>query len=426
MWRGLGRDLELRQSLRSETTSPLAIRSPRASAASNSASCAAGKWEPNTSAVVVPLAASARTKRRRRGRRVGRVGHPRLLRQRPPASQSSSCRPIAPITAICGSGRACRRSPGAARSRAGRRSSASGYSRGRRPKWPSARIVPSPRTRSRRRRTSRARPAGERVARGVGHPGAEDRHGHGGGRSVARVADRPARFECLDFAHGRHRLPSSVTDLASPRRPRPGGSRRSTRRPRTGADGDRRRAGGADCRRSSRPTRATSRRARVRALGRADGPARARRARACARSPTARGRSRRCPIRSARSWTAGAWPNGLDFRKVRVPLGVVAVVYEARPNVTIDAAALCLKSGNAVVLRGSSSAAHSNAVLAADRRARRLRARACPRARWRSWPAAAARSWPSSPSSGGRRRPDHPARRRGAEEGARARSPACP
>src|SRR5919199_925421 len=58
-------------------------------------------------------------------------------------------------------------------------------------------------------------------------------------------------------------------------------------------------------------------------------------------------------------------PNGLDVRKVRVPLGVVAVVYEARPNVTIDAAALCLKSGNAVVLRGSSSAAHSNAVLAA-------------------------------------------------------------
>src|SRR5437764_2739932 len=57
--------------------------------------------------------------------------------------------------------------------------------------------------------------------------------------------------------------------------------------------------------------------------------------------------------------------NGLDIRKVRVPLGVVAVVYEARPNVTIDAAALALKSGNAIVLRGSSSAAHSNAVLAA-------------------------------------------------------------
>jgi glutamate-5-semialdehyde dehydrogenase len=57
-------------------------------------------------------------------------------------------------------------------------------------------------------------------------------------------------------------------------------------------------------------------------------------------------------------------PNGLDLRKVRVPLGVVAVVYEARPNVTVDAAALALKSGNAIVLRGSSTARHSNAVLA--------------------------------------------------------------
>ena len=66
-------------------------------------------------------------------------------------------------------------------------------------------------------------------------------------------------------------------------------------------------------------------------------------------------------------------PNGLDVRKVRVPLGVVAVVYEARPNVTIDAAALCLKSGNAIVLRGSSSAAHSNAVLARGRAPRRSR-----------------------------------------------------
>jgi glutamate-5-semialdehyde dehydrogenase len=57
-------------------------------------------------------------------------------------------------------------------------------------------------------------------------------------------------------------------------------------------------------------------------------------------------------------------PNGLDVRKVRVPLGVVAVVYESRPNVTIDCTALALKSGNAIVLRGSSMAANSNAVLA--------------------------------------------------------------
>ena len=57
-------------------------------------------------------------------------------------------------------------------------------------------------------------------------------------------------------------------------------------------------------------------------------------------------------------------PNGLDVSRVRVPLGVVAVVYEARPNVTVDAAALCLKTGNAVVLRGGGAARHSNRILA--------------------------------------------------------------
>ena len=56
---------------------------------------------------------------------------------------------------------------------------------------------------------------------------------------------------------------------------------------------------------------------------------------------------------------------GLELRKVRVPLGVVAIVYEARPNVTVDCAALCLKSGNATVLRGSSYAGRSNGALAA-------------------------------------------------------------
>ena len=56
--------------------------------------------------------------------------------------------------------------------------------------------------------------------------------------------------------------------------------------------------------------------------------------------------------------------NGLELTRLRVPLGVVAVVYEARPNVTVDAAALCLKSGNAVVLRGGSAAKHSNRMLA--------------------------------------------------------------
>ena len=58
-------------------------------------------------------------------------------------------------------------------------------------------------------------------------------------------------------------------------------------------------------------------------------------------------------------------PNGLEVSQRRVPLGVVGIIYEARPNVTADAAGLCLKSGNAVLLRGSSSAAESNATIVA-------------------------------------------------------------
>ncbi len=61
----------------------------------------------------------------------------------------------------------------------------------------------------------------------------------------------------------------------------------------------------------------------------------------------------------------GTLANGLELRQVRVPFGVVAMIYEARPNVTADAAGICLKSGNAVLLRGSSSAASSNAAIVA-------------------------------------------------------------
>ncbi len=57
-------------------------------------------------------------------------------------------------------------------------------------------------------------------------------------------------------------------------------------------------------------------------------------------------------------------PNGLKIRRVAVPLGVIAVIYEARPNVTLDAAAMCLKSGNAVILRGGKEAIRSNTALA--------------------------------------------------------------
>jgi glutamate-5-semialdehyde dehydrogenase len=58
-------------------------------------------------------------------------------------------------------------------------------------------------------------------------------------------------------------------------------------------------------------------------------------------------------------------PNGLQLRQVRVPLGVVGIIYEARPNVTADAAALCLMAGNGVILRGGSEAIHSNTAIAA-------------------------------------------------------------
>ena len=100
-------------------------------------------------------------------------------------------------------------------------------------------------------------------------------------------------------------------------------------------------------------------------------------------------------------------PNGLELRQVRVPLGVVGIVYEARPNVTADAAGLCVKSGNAVLLRGSASAYRSNEVLvrvlaeAADRRRaargqRAAGARHRPRAACRSSCAPAAWSTCSS------------------------------
>jgi glutamate-5-semialdehyde dehydrogenase len=64
--------------------------------------------------------------------------------------------------------------------------------------------------------------------------------------------------------------------------------------------------------------------------------------------------------------TTRAWirPNGLEVSRIRIPLGVIGIIYESRPNVTIDSAGLCLKAGNAVILRGGSEALHSNQALA--------------------------------------------------------------
>src|SRR5947199_5193351 len=61
-------------------------------------------------------------------------------------------------------------------------------------------------------------------------------------------------------------------------------------------------------------------------------------------------------------WTR---PNGMTIERVRVPIGVVGIIYESRPNVTADAASLCLKAGNACILRGGSEALHSNLAIAA-------------------------------------------------------------
>ena len=65
-------------------------------------------------------------------------------------------------------------------------------------------------------------------------------------------------------------------------------------------------------------------------------------------------------------------PNGLRVGRMRIPLGVIAIVYESRPNVTVDAAALCVKAGNAVILRGGSEAIHSNLALGHELRAAAL------------------------------------------------------
>ncbi len=123
-------------------------------------------------------------------------------------------------------------------------------------------------------------------------------------------------------------------------------------------------------------------------------------ARGCATSPA-------LPTRWER-WSAGSTlANGLELRQVRVPFGVVGMIYEARPNVTADAAGICLKSGNAVLLRGSSSARSSNAAIVAVAARRGGRRRAGRRRR---------------PAGAGR----HPRQRQGADAGARPRRRADP
>ena len=81
------------------------------------------------------------------------------------------------------------------------------------------------------------------------------------------------------------------------------------------------------------------------------------------------------------SWTR---PNGMTIERVRVPLGVVGIIYESRPNVTADAGALCLKAGNAAILRGGSESFNSNRAIHAALREGLRGGRRCrkPRSSW--------------------------------------------
>ena len=94
-----------------------------------------------------------------------------------------------------------------------------------------------------------------------------------------------------------------------------------------------------------------------------DRPARSRSPSALRRSRAASRRSRPCPIRSGGCSRPSPVPTASIIERVATPLGVVGVIYESRPNVTADAGALCLKSGNAVVLRGGSDSFHSSAAI---------------------------------------------------------------
>ena len=141
----------------------------------------------------------------------------------------------------------------------------------------------------------------------------------------------------------------------------------------------RRRPRGRDRPRSSRPTPRTST-AAARA-GLAEGaarPAAPRPASGSPRSPTAVRDVAALPDPVGEVVRGSTLPNGLRLRQVRVPMGVVGMIYEARPNVTVDAAGARLKSGNAAILRGGSAARESNDALVGGRRATRSPAPGCP------------------------------------------------
>ena len=94
-------------------------------------------------------------------------------------------------------------------------------------------------------------------------------------------------------------------------------------------------------------------------------------------------RRRRRAARSGRHGARRDWtrPNGLDIARVRVPLGVIGIIYESRPNVTADAGGLCLRAGNAAILRGGSESFHSSRAIVGVPAAAASQRPACPRTR---------------------------------------------
>ena len=137
----------------------------------------------------------------------------------------------------------------------------------------------------------------------------------------------------------------------------------------------------------SPPMRRTWRRQSRQPVGRAARPSDARRQAHRSDGEGCRRCRRACPIRSAANWRAGRVPNGLDIARVATPIGVIGMIYESRPNVTADAGALALKSGNVAILRGGSESARSSARdpcrdgrrLARGRTCRTLRSALCRR-----------------------------------------------
>ena len=247
------------------------------------------------------------------------------------------------------------------------------------------RARPAARARAAQRRGARRQPAPRRRSRAPGPPGARRRGGRVTVEQTCAAAQRASRaLARLPRARKDEALAAVAEAARAPRRRDPARERGG---PAPGARGP------------PAPMRSSTGCCSTRT--------------ACATSPRACATLAALPDPVGQIASGWRLANGLELRKVRVPLGVVAVVYEARPNVTVDAACLCLKTGNAVILRGGSAAKHSNRILAEVVQGAVIEA-GLPREAVSYLVAGPRRARPSC-SSSALRRPRHPARRRGAQ-----------